>query len=42
MVYMTYLNAKILIHPAQKAQIALLIIEKVTVLAKYPDFANFF
>ena len=30
------------INPAQKAQINLLLVEKVTILAKYVDFANIF
>lgn len=31
-----------LIYPARKAQIALLVAKKITILAKYLDFANMF
>ena len=30
------------IHPARKAQLALLLTEKVTIVVKYSDFANVF
>ena len=36
------LVSKMTIHPARKAQIALLLAKKVTVLAKYSDFADVF
>ena len=36
------LRSKMTIHPARKAQIALLLAKKVTVPAKYSDFANVF
>ena len=36
------LGSKMTIYLAQKAQIALLLAEKVTVLTKYSDFANVF
>ena len=36
------LGSKMTIHPARKAQIASLLAEKITVLAKYSDFANVF
>ena len=41
-VYMAFFTLKILIYPAQKAQITLLIAKKVTVPAKYINFANIF
>ena len=36
------LRSKMTIHPARKTQIALLLAKKVTVPAKYSDFANIF
>lgn len=40
--YITYLKAKILISPTKKAQIALLVIKKVTIPAKYLNFIKVF
>ena len=42
LVYMTFLTSKMLIHPTRKALVALLITKKVTVPAKYSDFADIF
>ena len=42
MVHVAFLTSKMSIHLARKSQIALLIAKKVTVLAKYSDFANIF
>ena len=42
MVYISFLGSKITIHPAREAQMALLLVEKVTVLAKYLDFTDVF
>lgn len=42
MIYVAYLKAKILIYLTSKAQIASVIAEKVTILAKYLDFLNVF
>ena len=42
MVHISSLELKITIHPARKAQIALLLIKKVALPAKYLDFANVF
>ena len=44
MVHVSFLSLrpKITIHPALTAQIALLLAEKITVLAKYADFADIF
>lgn len=39
---MAYLEAKISTYLAQKAQIILLLIEKVTILTKYLDYINVF
>lgn len=41
-IYIAYLNIKILIQLAQKAQIALLIIEKIVILVKYLDYTKVF
>ena len=41
-VYVSSLELKMIIHQARKAQLALLLAKKVTVLAKYSDFANMF
>ena len=41
-VYVSFLELKITIHLARKAQIALLLTIKITVLAKYLDFADIF
>ena len=41
-VYVAFLTSKMLIHPAQKAQIALLIAKEVIVPAEYSDFADVF
>ena len=41
-VYIALLISKITIYQAWKAQIALFIIKKVIILAKYTDFANLF
>lgn len=40
--YIAYLRVKILIYLAQKAQIILLIVEKITILTKYLDYINIF
>ena len=40
--YVTYLMAKMAIHPAQKAQMASLLAEEVNVLKKYIDFSDVF
>ena len=40
--HVSFLRLKITIYPARKAQIALLLAEKIAVLAKYSDFANIF
>lgn len=40
--YIAYLGAIISIHPARKNEIALLITEKVAILAKYLDYTNVF
>ena len=42
MIYISSLWSKMIIHPARKAQLALLLAKKVTFLAKYSDFANMF
>ena len=42
MVYVTFLTLKMSIYSAWKAQIALLIAKKITVLDEYADFAGFF
>ena len=42
MIYVSFLRLKITIYTARKAQIALLLAKKVTVLAKYSDFTNVF
>ena len=42
MVYLAFFNSKMLIHPAGKAQIALLIAKNVSVPAEYSDFADVF
>ena len=42
MVYVSFLGPKITIHLARKAQIALLLAEKVTIPAEYSDFAHVF
>ena len=39
---MASFTLKLIIHPAQKAHIAWLLVKKVTVLEEYPDFANVF
>ena len=41
-IYMTLLTLEIIIHLAKKAQIALLITEKVIVLVDYLDYTNVF
>lgn len=41
-VYIAFLNIKIIVYLTWKAQIALLIIEKITILEEYLDFANIF
>ena len=41
-IYVSSLGSKITIHLAKKAQITLLLAKKVTVLAKYSDFADIF
>ena len=41
-IYVTILTSKMIIYLAQKAQIVLFIAKKITVLAKYLDFANVF
>ena len=41
-VHVSSLGSKMTIHPARKAQLALLLAKKVTVLAKYSDFADIF
>ena len=41
-VYISSFRSKITIYPVRKAQIALLLAKKVTILAKYSDFANVF
>ena len=40
--YVSFLELKMTIYPARKAQLALLLAEKVTVPAEYLDFANVF
>ena len=40
--YVNSLKSRITIYLAREAQIALLLVQKVTVLAKYSDFANVF
>lgn len=40
--HVAYLKAKIFIHSAWEAQIALLLAKKVIILDKYWDFANIF
>ena len=42
MVYISFLGSKMTIHPAKKAYMALLLAKKVTIPAKYSDFANMF
>lgn len=42
MVYVSLLKLKINIYPAKKAYLALLFIKKVTISAKYLDFADIF
>ena len=42
MVHVSSLRSRIIIYPAREAQIALLLAEKVTVLAKHLDFADVF
>ena len=42
MVHVSCLGSKMTIHSARKAQLALLLAKKVTVLAKYLDFADVF
>lgn len=39
---MAYLDTKMLFYPAQVAQIALIIIKKITILTKYLNFINIF
>lgn len=41
-VYLTFLALEMSIYSAQKAQIALLIIKKVTIFKKYTNFLNIF
>ena len=41
-VYVASLTSKMMIHPVYKAQIASFLGEKVTILAKYLDFADVF
>lgn len=41
-VHMAYLVAKILIHPIQKAQITLLLHQKISVMNEYTDFSDIF
>lgn len=41
-IYVVYLGAKISIHPAQEAQIALLLAKKFIILNKYLDFTYVF
>lgn len=41
-IYLAYIGRKMLIHLACEAQIALLVAEKVTIPAKYLDFADVF
>ena len=41
-VHMALPTSKMIIHPARKAQIAFLIAKKVTIPAKYSDFAGIF
>ena len=40
--HVSALGPKITIFPAKKAQIALLLAKKITILAKYLDFADMF
>lgn len=40
--YIVHLSAKILIYPAQKAQITLLIIKKVAIPIEYSDYTKVF
>ena len=40
MVHVAYLGAKMSIHPAQKAQMALLLAEKVSIPKEYADFSD--
>lgn len=42
MMHITYLKIKILIYPAYKVQIILLIVEKITIWAKYLNFSAVF
>ena len=42
MLHVSSLGSRMTIHPAQKAQLVLLFIEKIIVLAKYLNFANVF
>ena len=41
-VHVSSLGLKIIIHSVRKAQMALLLAKKITVLIEYPDFANMF
>ena len=41
-VHVSFLRSKMTIHPARKAQLALLLVKKVTVPTKYRDFAHVF
>lgn len=41
-VYMIFLRFKMSIHLTWKAKIVLLLVEKITILAKYLDFLNIF
>lgn len=41
-IYIAYLKTEMLIYLVREAQIVLLLIEKVTVLAKYLNYANVF
>lgn len=41
-VYVVYLGLQLKVHFGQKVEIALLIIKKIVIAAKYLDFANIF
>ena len=41
-VHVSFLGSRMTMHPARKAQLALLSAKEVTVLAKYSDFADVF